>query len=249
MDKKHWIFISPHFDDVALSCGGLVWDLARQGHIVEVWTIMGGFPADENYSEFAQQNHLTWGMSGEAAIRMRRAEDHAACEILGAQHQHFDWPDVIYRHDPDSGDAMVHNNEELFGKPPEPWLVEAVSAMLKDKVPENANLVLPIGLGGHIDHRTVVRAGERCKKEKRYYADYPYILNDFTNPVINEGKYRKIQYCLDKAALDAWQRSVLSYTSQLSTFWRNDTESRLAINNYLAGGGGCLWGFKITRFH
>lgn len=241
MDKKHWIFISPHFDDVALSCGGLVWELTQQDHAVEVWTIMGGFPADDVYSDFAQQNHLAWGMSGEAAVRMRRAEDHAACEILGAQARHFSWPDVIYRQDPDTGNAMVHDNEELFGKPPEPWLVEAISGMLEEKVPEGTLLVLPIGLGGHIDHRTVVLAGKRYRREKRYYADYPYILNDFSNPLINDGTYIKQPHNLSEDALKAWQSSVLSYASQLSTFWRNKTESRLALRNYMAGGGGRLW--------
>ncbi len=47
MIKQHWIFLSPHLDDVALSCGGLVLDLAQQGFVVDNWTLMGGYPHDE----------------------------------------------------------------------------------------------------------------------------------------------------------------------------------------------------------
>lgn len=241
MDKSHWIFIAPHFDDVALSCGGLVWDLSNQGHGVEVWTIMAGYPPDEDYSEFAQQNHRAWGLSGEAAIRMRMGEDRAVCDILGAQPRHFDWPDVIYRRDQHTGLALVNNNEELFSKQPEDQLVEEVAHMLMDEIPQNTQLVLPIGLGHHVDHRAVRMAGDKLGWEGFYYADYPYILKNFDEPIFLDGCLSKLRYPLNQDALHAWQNAALCYTSQLSGFWRDEAEVRLALRNYMAGGGGRLW--------
>lgn len=41
----HHLFLSPHFDDVALSCGGMIDQLIGAGATVEVWTIFSGFPA------------------------------------------------------------------------------------------------------------------------------------------------------------------------------------------------------------
>jgi LmbE family N-acetylglucosaminyl deacetylase len=241
MDKRHWIFLSPHFDDVALSCGGLVWYLTQQDQIVKIWTILAGYPTDENYSGFAQQNHLTWGMSGREAIRMRKGEDRAACEILGAQPRHLDWPDAIYRRDPQTGEPMVTNNEELLGKAPEDWLVEEIAQMLRDEIPESANVVVPMGLGNHIDHRVISKAGALFGRVDAFYADYPYILGSFDNPHLTEGKWRKIPHDLGQEALHAWQEAVLCYASQLSGFWRDEDETRLALRNYLAGGGGRLW--------
>ncbi|MDT8382007.1 MAG: PIG-L family deacetylase [Brevefilum sp.] len=241
MEQEQWIFLSPHFDDVALSCGGLVWELTNQGDQVEVWTIMAGFPPDENFSAFAQKNHYDWGKSGHEAIQMRREEDKAACSILGAIPKHFDCPDVIYRKHPESGLPVVNNNDELFNEQPEKALVNSILSILTEKIPPQARVVLPMGLGGHLDHRTLVKVGEGLDQEKLCYADYPYILNSFDSPILTENKYKKIPCFLSPDALTAWQEGVLSYRSQLAAFWRDDDEARLSLQNYLAGGGGRLW--------
>jgi len=241
MKTETWIFISPHLDDVALSCGGLVWDLTRAGYTVSVWTLMAGLPADENYSPFAQRIHSEWGVAGSEAFRARRAEDHAACSVLGAEVRHFDWLDVIYRNDSISGEPIVNNNQELFSKPPEGSLVEEITEFLTARFPPEAQLVFPIGLGGHVDHQAVVQAGEHIERTALYYADYPYVLKQFDHPGFQSGTWNKLHHHLDEAALDAWCEAVLCYTSQLSMFWRDEKETRLALRNYLAGGGGRLW--------
>jgi LmbE family N-acetylglucosaminyl deacetylase len=241
MDKHSWIFISPHLDDVVLSCGGLVWDLSQSGDAVEVWTLMAGLPADENFSLFAEVIHYDWGLSGAAAFRARREEDHQACAILGVKARHFDWQDAIYRRDASSGAPIVPDLEALFSYPPEADLVEDIVAVLRAELPGGACPVFPIGLGGHIDHQAVVMAGQAVERDKAYYADYPYIVNDFHDPRLWDGRLGKIQRALSPEALNAWQAAVLCYTSQLSSFWRDEDEARLAISNYLAGGGGRLW--------
>jgi LmbE family N-acetylglucosaminyl deacetylase len=241
MKKQPWIFLSPHFDDVALSCGGLVWELARQGNEVEIWTIMGGFPPDENFSDFARQNHRTWKMSGKEAIHKRREEDRAACEIMGAKPRHFDWLDVIYRRNPDTGKPIVNNNDDLFGEPPESDLISEIAKMLQIEVKVNTALVCPMGLGNHIDHQAVFLAGKQSDRIADYYADYPYILDQFDNPHLTKGIWQKSCRHLSENALNAWQEAVLCHQSQLSGFWRDEEEVRLSLRNFLAGGGGRLW--------
>ena len=241
MSSHLYIFLSPHFDDVALSCGGLVHHLTQQGHTVEIWTIMGGFPPNQAFSEFAEQMHQEWGMSGEEVVRIRREEDRAACAVMGAHPRHLDWPDAIYRKDPSTGRPLVNNDEELFGKSPEPELVQQIKDMILKASPIDAKLVLPISLGNHIDHRALTAAGELSGKVALYYADYPYVLRDTDNPEHNRQGWTKRPHALDKSNLEAWQGAVLCYASQLSMFWRDKDESRLAIRNYFAGGGGKLW--------
>lgn len=241
MSQEHWIFLSPHFDDVALSCGGLVWDLVNQGNQVEIWTVMAGYPPDEDYSPFAQQNHRTWGKSGPEAIDMRREEDEAACEILGAFPHHHHWPDVIYRRYETSEMPVVKDNDELFNNPPEASLVDEIAQHLTKEISSKTILVLPMGLGGHLDHRAVVQAGAKLPRVDFYYADYPYILKSFDSSPLIENKYQKLPRSLSREALEAWQQAVLCYRSQLSWFWRDDEEERLSLCNYFAGGGGRLW--------
>jgi LmbE family N-acetylglucosaminyl deacetylase len=241
MTFKHWIFLSPHFDDVALSCGGFVHSLTQQGHHVEIWTIMAGFPPDEDHSEFARQNHYAWGMAGAQAIRMRMVEDQAACSILGARPRHWHWPDAIYRREVDGSLPLVNNNEELFGKLPEQGVIVEIIQMLRDEVTQDTQVVFPIGVGNHIDHRAVSKAGEVFNRRSFYYVDYPYILQNFGHPFFKDICLEKLPLMLSQAALDAWQAAVLCYQSQLSGFWRDEAEARLALRNYAAGGGGGLW--------
>jgi LmbE family N-acetylglucosaminyl deacetylase len=241
MPKEHWIFLSPHLDDVALSCGGLVWELSQRGKIVEIWTLMSGFPTDEDYSEFAQQNHRAWGVSGREAVRVRRSEDRAACAVLGAAYRHFDWLDAIYRRDAGSDQPLVENNESLFGKPPEDTLVSEIAQCLQAEVPKNATVVFPMGLGNHIDHRAVVQAGKDFKGTAYYYADYPYVLENFLSLTSDTPLWEKIAHAINEDALEHWQNAVLCYSSQIGAFWRDIEEMKLSLRNYLAGGGGRLW--------
>ena len=178
MNPQHWIFLSPHLDDVTLSCGALIRDLTSQGQRVEIWTLMAGIPKDENFSVFAQQMHQIWGMTGKEVVSRRQAEDRAACEVLGAQHRHLAYLDVIYRYDTVSGAPLVNNDDELFGKTPEKQLVNAIVRKLQDEIPADAQVVLPMGLGNHVDHQAVAQAGEVLKR-RRYYADYPYVLKSY----------------------------------------------------------------------
>ena len=247
MDQHHWIFLSPHFDDVALSCGGLVWNLSQQGDRIEIWTIMGGFPPDNQYSDFAEQMHQEWGTSGRETILIRRAEDQAACQVLGAQPRHFPWPDAIYRRDNQSGKHIVKDNQTLFNEQPEDALLDELLKMLEEQVPEDAKLVCPMGLGNHIDHRTVHLSLKQSALTRLFYADYPYILNNFANLDANCSGYVKLPLIPSQDSLKAWQDAVLCYGSQLSMFWRDEQETRLALRNYIAGGGGRLWQRKKRR--
>ena len=241
MHPEHWIFLSPHLDDVALSCGGLAWDLSRQGCRVEVWTLMAGLPPDENFSTFAQQNHHAWGMSGKAAIRMRRAEDAVACRILGVKRRHFDWLDAIYRRDPSTGAPAVTSNAALFGAQPEAWLVDEIAALLHREIPGDAQVVFPLGIGDHVDHLAVTQAAQGLLQKIYYYADYPYILKRPNWPALKRGSLTKIPWFLNEDALQHWVEAVLAYPSQITAFWEEPSLVPLAYRNYLAGGGGRLW--------
>jgi len=188
-------------------------------------------------------------MSGVEAIKMRRGEDRAACEMLGAQPRHLDWLDAIYRYDPESGEPLVNNNEELFSRSPEKSLVDEIAQLLNNEIPIDAHVVSPIGLGNHIDHRAVTQAMEAFPHTVAYYADYPYILEHFDPPAITENHFSKQPIELSHEALKAWQDAVLCYASQLSGFWRDVKETRLALRNYCAGGGGGLWEkSSLTRY-
>ena len=91
------VFVSPHLDDAALSCGGNIARLARAGTRVTVVTV---FTADQSpgsaLSPLAMRTHASWGV-GDQPFEARRAEDAAACKAMGADAEHLGLLDAIYR--------------------------------------------------------------------------------------------------------------------------------------------------------
>ena len=88
-----WIYISPHLDDAVLSAGGFLYEQARSGIPVEIWTIVCGFPPQGELTPFAQVLHSVWGTgTAEETVKLRRAEDVEAARIIGAKTVHFDIP-------------------------------------------------------------------------------------------------------------------------------------------------------------
>ncbi len=241
----HWIFLSPHLDDAALSCGGLIAERVASGDSVEIWTICAGDPPARPLSPFASELHRRWG-TGREAIAVRRAEDFAACQVLKATPRHFSIPDCIYRCDPATGEPLIQFNEDLFRKLPESQvsLVEELSSQLTDRLTNGYKVVAPMTLGNHIDHQLVRRAAERLNFPLWFYADYPYAAQEplaslsvlpFTGSVFNQP--------ISPASLRTWQSAVAEFKSQISSFWESVNEMEKAIQVYWTGGGGCnLWG-------
>ena len=157
----HWIYLSPHFDDAVLSCGGMIWEQVHSGETVEIWTLCAGqIPKGLPLTAFAEQKHRDWKVDLRVVNR-RRAEDRAACAFLGAAPRHWTLPDIIYRRLP-NGDALVNDGADLWlpVHPGELRLAQRLRAWLRRNLPTEAQLVCPLTLGNHTDHR-LVRACRR----------------------------------------------------------------------------------------
>jgi LmbE family N-acetylglucosaminyl deacetylase len=192
-----WIYLSPHFDDVVLSSGGLVWEQVQAGQPVEIWTICAGAPAaSAPLSAFALQLHQRWQTEQEA-VSARQNEDHAAVSHLGARLRYWDLPDCIYRQLP--GGAWLVNGEEDLWKPVHPLempLVERLAAWLAQDLQVEDILVSPLTLGNHVDHFLVRAAAERLGRPLHYYPDYPYAVAAGTDLLEKTG--------------EGWQKSCLN---------------------------------------
>jgi LmbE family N-acetylglucosaminyl deacetylase len=237
------VYLSPHLDDVAFSCGGLIWEQVRRGQKVAVWTICAGDPLPGPLSAFAQSLHERWE-AGREAVSQRRSEDMRACQRMGAAWRHFPIPDCIYRKSLESGEGLYTSEEELFGEihPEEQGLVERVSQMLKGWLPDGAKVVCPLGLGGHVDHRLTRSGAEGTGKALWYYADYPYIQRE---SVQIEEKTRGMSgeiLRLSEAGLEAWVEAAAAYASQMSSFWEDIAALRGSVRWYAEEiGGAKLW--------
>jgi LmbE family N-acetylglucosaminyl deacetylase len=241
-----WIYLSPHFDDVALSCGGLAWEQAQAGEQVGIWTICAGGAPEGALSPFAESLHARWGAGGEA-VQARRLEDIASCELLGTSHRHFPIPDCIYRkvmHNEDEGEAMdffpYASEESITGPihPAEQGLVRRLSAELAQALPEEAEVVSPLALGGHVDHRLARATAEGLGRRLWYYADYPYALKAVSQlEALRLAGWEMLTTPVSPQGLRAWQQAIAAHKSQISTFWPDLQAMQAAIEAYRE-----LWG-------
>lgn len=245
-----YIFLSPHLDDAVLSCGGVIWDMVRRRQSVEIWTIFAGDPPSEDYSPFAREIHQRW-QTGAEAPEARRAEDSLACERLNVPYVHFPYPDCIYRTFPDTQLPVIEKNEDLFQYPlpsGEIPLIAEITDHLKKVLPEGCELVLPLGIGNHIDHQIVRRAGEALERPTLYYADFPYAASHAGEIAAALPKNAtQGRFPLSNLALATWQYAVEAYTSQISTFWTSLSEMYNKIEEYARSSiGNSLWQVENT---
>jgi LmbE family N-acetylglucosaminyl deacetylase len=250
-----WIYLAPHFDDIALSCGGLLWEQARSGVQPEVWTLCGGFPPAGALSPLAENLHARW-QTGPAVVATRRAEDRLSCQVMQAIPVHFSTPDCIYRLHPQNHTYLYPTNAAIFGPihPVEAGLADSTCQQLAGLLPPLVDLVCPLTLGGHVDHRVARQAAERLAdwhsagdglaREFRlwYYADYPYVLTDDGS---ERDVYRGLEavvFPVSPAGLAAWEAAVGAHVSQVSSFWPDQAARQVALRAYRDENGGVrLW--------
>jgi LmbE family N-acetylglucosaminyl deacetylase len=238
------IYLSPHLDDVALSCGGLIWEQTNAGKQVEIWTICAGDPPAGDLSPFAEELHCRWG-TGRDATSHRRNEDINSCKILGSRYRHLEIPDAIYRRHPKTGEVLYHSaeilNEQLAEI--EASLIKSLTTEIARLLPENPVVVSPIALGNHVDHQVTRAVAERLNVPLTFYADYPYVEEEKgrLHFLLPPG-YQPQIHPISKNGLKAWQDSIAVHESQISTFWENEQAMRHAVSRYHNEFGGIpLW--------
>ena len=172
------IFLSPHYDDIALSCGGTAATLCAQGRTPEVALIFGDHPdPNQPMTAFAEGMHRDWGMTASEVIAGRRAEERMASLTLGTCDRFLPFRDAIYRGD------LYTSDEQLFGGIHEDEIGIADQIIDELRLPAdgsgNVRIYAPTAIGGHVDHQHAYQAGLQLQKrgwEVWFYEDLPYGL-------------------------------------------------------------------------
>src|SRR5579871_4163476 len=152
------LFLSPHADDAALSCGCQIATLTRSGEKVVIFTIMAGDPpVNFRPTDFTRELHTRWKL-GEAASAGRRDEDTAASKMLGAEVHFGPYADAIYRVDPHDGTPLYPTEMAVFNPihPNDPARdarrAAVIQAILGLFHLSNTDVIhAPLGVGHHVD--------------------------------------------------------------------------------------------------
>ncbi len=237
------IYLSPHLDDAALSCGGQIFQQTNAGQPVLIVTITAGDPIITAVSDYAQSLHARWELVVDA-VAGRRQEDIAASHILGADWLHWQVPDCIYRYDPETEAALYVSDVDIFGPVhrAEINLVEQLAHQMA-RLPLHERLFAPLTLGHHVDHQLTRQAAELCfgTQPLLYYEDYPYAEQPGSLQAIIEavqGDWYPEEIALSEAAVQAKIAAIAAFKSQLSTFFDNRPHLAQRIRDFTATVGG-----------
>ena len=245
---KNWVFLSPHFDDVVLSTGGLVRELTRRGDRVEIWTICAGDPpVDRPLPDYAQLLHGFWEI-GEDVPRKRSLEDAACCQVLGVSiFRRYTVPDNIYRFFPGTDDPVIKVNEDQF-KPLEPderYLIPTVTDFIRKNMPETCELVVPLAIGSHRDHVLTRTAAEWLGIPLWFYADYPYLIyGDHSLSDWLPANPETFSIDISADGLKVWQDGFACQRSQIPLLFVDEIDMRNSIKSYMKSG----YGHTVWRF-
>lgn len=245
------LFLSPHYDDIALSAGATVHRLARLGRQPETLIVFGSEPdPDFVLSPFASAMHEGWGLATSEVIARRRAEEDNASRAIGATFRLLPFHDAIYRGHTYLSDSDLFSTPALaeHGLPG-----EIVAALDLPNVPSDAvRMYAPLGIGGHVDHQLVFTAAASLAAagwEVWFYEDVPYALQEGAR------ERRLAEIAADHslhlrgtapagADWDAKLDGILSYPSQLETIFRH----YVGVEPSRTGIGAALAAYATTEY-
>ncbi len=248
MSNYSAIYLSPHLDDAALSCGGQIFQRTQAGEKVLIVSVTAGDPAETAVSTYAHSLHERWELISDS-VAGRREEDKTACRILGADYLHWDILDCIYRSDEKYGAPFYVSDEALFG-PVHPTDKAQLLTHLSQQVqqlPTPKELYVPLGIGNHVDHQLVRMVAEATFSPKLiyYYEDYPYAqAPNAPGTVISDDRYGWQCKTLTLSTSDIQARicAIAAFSSQLSTFFMNRADLEQQVRRFvLEVGGERIW--------
>lgn len=170
---KRALFISPHLDDVAFSCGGTLIKLADENWQTILCTIFTR--SVPNPEGFALACQLDKGLSPEIDyMQLRRNEDAEFARLANVSEvTHLDFAEAPHRGYVSAPDLFngVHENDEIWRE---------ITVNLKQIVESHQPSILfaPQGIGNHVDHLQTIRAvlANDFAAEHFWYQDTPYAI-------------------------------------------------------------------------
>ncbi len=254
MSRYDHIYLAPHYDDIALSCGGAIHQQVSSGETVLGITVCAAEPAASTpLSPFAQRLHESWG-DFEQMVAIRRAEDQAAMAALGIDYHHLHFTDCIYRGNFETGQWYYNDVTAIFSDihPADLQLAEEIAETIRSLISTSpdATLYAPLTVGHHVDHQLTHAAARILAKDGWsviFYEDYPYASPDYPYIHPDEQQPYTVAAILEGMAEDQWQPqlrslseadlkvkidSIRAYASQLQMLFGGEAEMERLVREY-----------------
>ena len=208
------VVLSPHLDDAALSCAGLLAAVHDKTRIV-VATVSCANPSKR------EDNDATAGSGrarrGFTPPQERRKEDMRAMRALGCNFVHLGFADCVDRRSATSGELIYRQERVRWQRPSleDSAHMEELFIVLKRLCGRMGQVlvVCPLGIGFHVDHlicAQVVLRLMRTGANVLFYEDFPYVAN----PMRRDGFADSPNAAMERLGVEPIERLVLSYDPQ-----------------------------------
>lgn len=227
------LFVSPHLDDVAFSCGATLALLAKNGwHTILATVFTRSVPDPTGFALACQTDK---GLAPEVDyMALRREEDREAAEHLGVgEHVWLDLPEAPHR-----GYASAAAMFAGIPEGDEAWreLAGGLRGLLDAHAPNV--LFAPQALGAHADHLQVVRAVlelPAAAPPVAWYRDAPYATRhpgSLPSPLLPDGLPEGATDVTE--TLDAKLRASAAYATQLGFQFGGEGGMRETLSGFAA---------------
>lgn len=172
----HVVAISPHLDDAAFSVGGLLAAHARGGDRITIVTCFTGNVAQP--TGFALACQLDKGLAPDVDyMALRRAEDLAACAVIGATAIHLPLLEAPHRGYASAPALFAARRDDDGMLAP---LTAALAGHIDALAPDL--LLGPLAVGNHVDHWLVRDALVAIGAPVLLWEDWPYLTRSAERP-------------------------------------------------------------------
>jgi LmbE family N-acetylglucosaminyl deacetylase len=180
-DFERVVILSPHLDDAALSCGGLLHALRDR-----VSTLVVNICCGSLRQATADGSSRVYSRRGHASSHIRRIEDIAAMHSVDTDFVHLGFADGIYRRSPLTGRLIYRSARERWTTPhiEDMAHIEELYLVLRRLCLNLGRILLisPMGIGQHVDHQITARVAMRMAAsnggaELLFYEDFPYVAD------------------------------------------------------------------------
>jgi LmbE family N-acetylglucosaminyl deacetylase len=221
-----FFFLSPHADDAVWSIGGLMHQLAKDGHRVCLTTL---FSAQARpLTDFGMSWAERCGVDPEDLERLRLMEDVSAAECLGIEHRDAGLVDASGRPWYRQGDRIGGMQAGLH---PQDDAREAVERYVGSQLQASTDAILvsAAGFGGHVDHQAT--AGAAIALESRLplrlwlYEDFPYVIKlPLVEPFTALRGRDLVEVPIDVKSRRAHRRASCRYATQVRAMWESKAQ-------------------------
>lgn len=230
------LFLSPHLDDVAFSCGGTLIRLAQHGwHTILATIFTASVPHPKGFALACQTDKgiPPWV----DYMELRREEDRSFAQLTGiGELLWLDLPEAPHRGYRTSRElfSFVRDDESVHER-----VMALVNDLMESRQPDV--VFMPQGLGNHVDHVQLLRAADRIpelfhSQPIYWYQDTPYAIRNPNRGVAVPFPVHDHHSINITTELDRKLDAVACYRTQLGFQFGGEVSMREELARYAIDG-------------